>query len=252
MEEGQQHREATVVREDGLRTLSIPLKVLVTCFLLTMGIGYLFAVTYLYLTAVQPHANGTLVKAIVLKYHGDRGNSRLEASLEGSMKEYATPGERQKIVGWIREGASEAQFADIKPIFLQSCASCHSHGAGMGLAPLTAYAEVAEYTKVDLGKSIQALARVSHVHLFGMSFIFLLTGLVFSFTRTPVWLRVTLIAVPFVSIWIDIGSWWFTKYAPLFAYTVIVGGALMGLSLAGQILISLYELWVKPERGSFA
>lgn len=33
----------------------------------------------------------------------------------------------------------------------------------MGLAPLTAYAEAAEYTKVDLGKPIQALARVSHV-----------------------------------------------------------------------------------------
>ncbi len=33
----------------------------------------------------------------------------------------------------------------------------------MGLAPLTAYAEAAECTKVDLGKPIQALARVSHV-----------------------------------------------------------------------------------------
>lgn len=62
-----------------LRTLSLPLKVLATCFLLTMGIGYLFAVAYLYLTAVQPHANGTLVQAIALKCHGDRGSSRLAA-----------------------------------------------------------------------------------------------------------------------------------------------------------------------------
>lgn len=36
-----------------LRTLPLSFKVLATCFLLTMGIGYLFGVTYLYLTAVQ-------------------------------------------------------------------------------------------------------------------------------------------------------------------------------------------------------
>lgn len=51
----------------------------------------------------------------------------------------------------------------MKPILMQSCSGCHSHGVGIGLAPLTAYAEAAEYTKVDLGKSVQVLARVSHV-----------------------------------------------------------------------------------------
>jgi hypothetical protein len=232
-----------------LRTLSFPLKVLVTCFLMTMGVGYLFAVAYLYLTAVQPHANGTLVQAVTIKYHGDRGSSRLEASLEGSMKEYATKAERQQIIDWIRAGAGEAEFAAIKPIFILSCVSCHSAEAGMGLAPLTTYAEVAEFTSVDLGNSIQALARVSHVHLFGMSFIFLLTGLVFSFSETARWFRATLIVIPFLAIWLDIGSWWFTKWAPLFAYTVIGGGALMGLSLAGQIVIPLYEMWVSPAAG---
>jgi hypothetical protein len=241
---GPDERQAHAVT---LRTLPLPLKVLATCFLLTMGIGYLFGVAYLYLTAIQPHANGTLVKAIITKYHGDRGSSRLEASLEGSMKEYATSEERQQLIGWIRAGAGEAQFADIRPILLRACASCHSAEAGMGLAPLTTYAEVAEFTRVDLGKSIQALARVSHVHLFGMSFIFMLTGAVFSLSDTPRLLRALLIAAPFVAIWLDIGSWWFTKWAPLFAYTVIGGGVLMGLSLAGQIGLSLYEMWIKAE-----
>lgn len=231
-----------------LRTLPIALKVLATCFLLTMGIGYLFGVAYLYLSAVQPHATDTLVKAIERKYHGDRGSSRLEASLRGSMRDYAAPDDRQKIIDWIRAGAGDAPFADIRPILMRSCASCHSAEAGMGLVPLTTYAEVAEVASVDLGKSIQALARVSHVHLFGMSFIFVLTGALFSLSETPRWFRATLIAVPFLAIWLDIGSWWFTKWAPLFAYTVIGGGVVMGLSLAGQIAISLYELWA-PEDG---
>jgi hypothetical protein len=66
----------------------------------------------------------------------------------------------------------------------------------------------------------------------------------------------SLVAVPFVAIWMDIGSWWFTKNEPIFAYTVIAGGALMGLSLALQIGISLVEMWgarsVESKAGSFA
>jgi hypothetical protein len=45
----------------------------------------------------------------------------------------------------------------------------------------------------------------------------------------------------------DIGSWWVTKYySPVFAYVVLLGGAFMGLSLACQILLSLWEMWIEP------
>jgi phage terminase large subunit GpA-like protein len=39
---------------------------------------------------------------------------------------------------------------------------------------------------------------------------------------------------------------WFTKYLDpaFFAYVVIAGGACMGLALAAQILISLWEMWI--------
>jgi hypothetical protein len=36
-----------------------------------------------------------------------------------------------------------------------------------------------------------------------------------------------------------------SKLEPIFACTVVIGGALMGLSLAAQILLSLYEMWLK-------
>ncbi len=44
----------------------------------------------------------------------------------------------------------------------------------------------------------------------------------------------------------DIGSWWFTKYLDpaFFAYVVVIGGAGMGLALAAQIFISLWEMWI--------
>jgi hypothetical protein len=101
--------------------------------------------------------------------------------------------------------------------------------------------------QADTGPGISQLARVSHIHLFGISIIFLLTGMIFGLSATPVWLRVSLVVLPYVTIVMDIGSWWATAYFdPTFAYIVIAGGALMGAALAAQILISLWEMWVEP------
>ncbi|OGA68278.1 MAG: hypothetical protein A3G81_02650 [Betaproteobacteria bacterium RIFCSPLOWO2_12_FULL_65_14] len=57
-----------------------------------------------------------------------------------------------------------------------------------------------------------------------------------------------ILAMPFFAIWADIGSWWITKYEPVFAWVVVIGGALMGLALAAQILISLWEMWFPREQ----
>jgi hypothetical protein len=104
------------------------------------------------------------------------------------------------------------------------------------------------YTEVDMGQSVKTLVRVSHIHLFGMSFIFMLTSGIFVFSEMDIRWRALLVAIPFLAIWIDIGSWWFTKLQPFFAYTVIAGGILMGLSLAAQILVSVYEMWLKKGK----
>jgi hypothetical protein len=229
-----------------LRTLPLPLKVLATSFLLTIGIGYLFALTYLYLIEIEPHTKHglELVKAVIVKYYGKREGSRLEAALEGPMGAHVAPAEKKQIIEWIRKGADQAGFVNIQPILKHACATCHSPQSGMPIPPLMTYAEVTSYTAVDFGQSIKTLVRISHIHLFGMSFIFVLTGVIFAFSETPRIVRSVLIGIPFAAIWVDIGSWWFTKYQPPFAYTVIGGGALMGLAMAGQIGFSLYEMWL--------
>jgi len=118
----------------------------------------------------------------------------------------------------------------------------------MPIPPLTSFEDVRKVAQVDTGLSFLQLARVSHVHLFGMSIIFLLTGGIFAFSAVRAKLRVLVIVVPYVSIWADIGSWWITKYQPGFAYAVLIGGGLMGVALAAQILISIWEMWVKVPR----
>lgn len=111
---------------------------------------------------------------------------------------------------------------------------------------------MAKIVQQDPGPSVSQLARVSHIHLFGISIIFLLTGAIFNLNRTPIWLRVVLVVLPYVTIVMDIGSWWATEYvSPIFAYIVIGSGALMGLALASQILISLWEMWIDPLKRGF-
>lgn len=234
-----------------LRTLSLPVKVLFTSFLITIGIGYLFAILYLFLVDIEPHSKQGLgmVQAVITKYYGKRDGTRLEAALEGRMGENITPAQKKQIVEWIQKGAAEADFPSVQSIFLDNCGVCHSKESGMPIPPLTTFRDVGVYSQMDMGQSVKNLVRVSHIHLFGMSFIFILTSGIFVLSGIAIKWRVFLVAIPFVAIWMDIGSWWFTKFEPFFAYTVIAGGVLMGLSLGVQILISLWEMWLVKGTG---
>ncbi len=233
-----------------LSHIPLPLKTLFTCLLLTIGIGYLFALAYLYLIEIEPHTEqgDGPVAAVVGKYYGKQQGTRLGAALKGSMGDNITAGEKETIFQWLEAGAQESGFSALKPILERNCVMCHSPESGMPVEPLTSYEEVLVYTEVDMGQSVKSLVRVSHVHLFGMSFIFFLTGGIFALSAIKVRWRVFLIATPFVAIWVDIGSWWFTKLQPVFAYTVIIGGVLMGLALLLQIFISLWEMWFRSTR----
>lgn len=232
-----------------LRGLPISIRWLLSCFLVTIGLGYLLALTYLFLLDVEPHRTMgmNLVQATIVKYYGNRGDTRLEAALNGSMAGNIDSAEKSDVIVWIRNGASATEYEKVQPLFAKNCVSCHSKDSGYPVPPLTSYEEVRKFAEVDVGQSVRTLARVSHVHLFGIGFLFLLTGSIFALSQINKRLRLAIVALPFIAIWLDIGSWWFTKYQPVFAYTVVIGGALMSLALAAQILISLWEMWLKTE-----
>jgi len=79
--------------------LPITAKVLFTIFLLTIGIAYMFALLYLYFLDVEPHKEMgmDLLQATIHKYYGNRGNTRLEKTLRGSMGERLTEDEKKDI-----------------------------------------------------------------------------------------------------------------------------------------------------------
>lgn len=231
-----------------LRNLALPVKVLYTCIMLTLGTGYFFAITYLFMSSIEPHTRegDSVLQAVMEKYYGRRDVTAMESALEGEMGGWVTPEEKAKLLKWIHNGATEADYPTVEPIIQENCAACHNHDDMPG-APMTAFAEVAAFTQQDTGVSVQRLVRVSHIHVFGLTFIFTIISGIFVQSEAKSSWRAVLVAIPFLAIWADVGGWWFTHFNPTFASTVIVGGALAGLSLGVQIFLSLYEMWLLPS-----
>jgi hypothetical protein len=230
-----------------LRRLPLPFRALFSSFLIVVGIGYLTALSLLFLVDIKPNlgAGKSVVEDISEQYHGLPSDTRLETALKGPMAVMASPDERKRILNWIHTGATKRRYAAVAPIFKNNCVSCHNPQINRSLPPLTSYDEIKKLVKTDTGEDIVSLARVSHIHLFGISLIFMVTGGIFALSETPIWLRVALVVIPYLTVIMDIGSWWLTKYLdPTFAYVVLIGGAGMGLALAAQIFIPLWEMWI--------
>ncbi len=232
-----------------LRKLPIPLRALFSSFLVLIGISYLAAVSLLFLVNIKPHlaSQQTVVDDIAQQYHGLPNNTRLEVALKGSMSGMASTEDRNRIISWIHRGAREKGFTDVAPIFKNNCAVCHNPQNNRSIPNLTGYDQIKNVVRTDTGEDIIQLARVSHIHLFGISLIFIATGTIFAFSETPIWFRAVIVTIPYLTIIIDIGSWWLTKYlSPTFAWTVLGGGAAMGVALAVQIFVPLWEMLFDP------
>ena len=86
---------------------------------------------------------------------------------------------------------------------------------------------------------------MSHIHLFGITFIFFVVGLVFSHAYVrPVWFKCTLVAAPFVCVAIDVSSWYMVKLYHPFAWVTMTAGGLLGACFATMWVISMYQMWI--------
>jgi len=220
-------------------------KLLYTAFLLIMGIGYLMAMVYLY-TTHEGHDGkpGLSIEDVVDTYYGNRSGTRLEAALRASMAGYIELGDRNEIVAWLKSAAPEKEYTSvIRPILEKTCLACHSPASGLKIADLSTYAGIRSVAEVDTGESLHTLMRISHIHLFGIGLVLFGVGMIFSLSAMRPWFKHTLIIIPFAAMFADILAWFLTKWDPFYAYTVVTGGALLGLALGAQILIALYQIW---------
>jgi hypothetical protein len=230
------------------------LRTLFTATLLTLGLGYCFAMIQVYETHAGLDGNpGINANDIAIAYSGNQQTNRLQQALTTNMMAKAPSRERRMIMDWASDGAKKDEYQKtIKAVVENRCMRCHD-GSEPGAPLFTTYEKLAEFAKPDTGMSLAALVRVSHIHLFGMTFIFFLMGIIFSHAYVrPIWLKSTVIALPFAMMITDIGSWYLTKLNPAFAWLIILSGAVMGASFAFQWCVSMYQIWFfrMPPRDS--
>jgi hypothetical protein len=233
------------MKKRSFRDCSMSERLLYTAFLLLMGIGYLMALTYLYTSNEDRDGKpGLSTEDIVNAYYGNRSGTKLEAAIRGTMAGYIQLEDRHRIVEWLASGAPEKNYlTTIRPILAKTCLKCHSPTPGMTIPDLSTYSGMREMTNVDTGHSLHTLMKLSHIHLFGIGLVLLGIGFIFILAVLPRWIKYSLILVPFIAIFADVLAWFLTKWDPFYAYTVVTAGAFLGLSLAAQILISLYQIW---------
>lgn len=232
-----------------LPSLGLSLRMLFTGYLLTIGFGLLMAGAQILLTHGMADGKfGLSIDDIVYSYYGNRNNSKLESKLHGSMKDKAPDEIRAKLIEWARDGSPEDRWnSEIKADVETYCAACHANIPG--LPNVSDFNVMKEVSEVDRGATVDSLTRVSHIHLFGIAFIFFIMGFIFSFSvGIPKWLKELVIIMPFLFLILDIISWWATKWYSGFAWVTMIGGIGYSLASAFMWFTSMYQMWVLPYK----
>ena len=230
-----------------LKDLNLPTKVLFTGYLGTVGIGYFFAlIQVLFTHGMADGKFGLSVDDIVYSYYGNRSGSVMETKLNGSMKDNATEQQRFNIIQWVRDGADIKDYKahGIDKIIEQRCVKCHNENSST-LPDFADFEQLKELTEQDNGETFGSLTRVSHIHLFGISFIFMFVGIIFNFSETTSILSKSVaVGMPYVFLISDILSWWLTKFHPMFAWVVIIAGMGMAISFMFMWATAMLEMWM--------
>ncbi len=226
--------------------LPTSMRVLYTAALLVLGLAYMFAGLYLFHTYSGRDGNPMNLSYddLVIAYSGSGKGSRLESALRGPMSNMLPPDELSVLVLWVQQGADKVKYeAAIKPILDKRCMSCHD-GSNPHLANLGSIEGMKKVTEQDTGTDIFTLVRVSHIHLFGLTFIFFLVGLIFSHAYwRPIWLKSAVVGLPFLCLALDVSSWYLVKLYHPFALVTMAAGGVQGLCFAFMWVISMYQLW---------
>jgi len=303
-----------------LRDLSLPSRILLATFLVSVGLGYVAALVQLHF---HHASSGKLLPGpedAVQAFHGRAGLSEMERLLlagegkpfngSGGMRQAFTTrsagwraaisrrakkdgislrqaemklrserdGERLAVLAWVGAGAPREDFdhnwfalpasldkhpitaefretrsegtagAKVAAILETRCARCHNESAGGPAAqlPLESWEHIHAFCEVETaggGVSLGKLAQTTHAHLFGLTMLFGMTGLLLTFTTFPGWLRAPLAVLPLAAQLVEISCWWLGRLDPVYARAVVFLGGAAGTGLFLQISLTLFNMF---------
>ncbi len=89
------------------------------------------------------------------------------------------------------------------------------------------------------------LLKWTHIHLFGMSMIFIFMGAVTVFLDLSPAARSWLVALPFAGVLADIAAMWLKTYiSPVFFWLHVPGGGLFGIIFIYVSLKAFKDMWL--------
>lgn len=183
----------------------MPAKLLLTAVLMTLGTGYLFAISNIALKI------GFTQQEVALRYYGNESSRDALRELEEDTGDATESG--------VVEGETFS-FDDLE----QDDA-------------------IASEAIVSI-PTMETLVSEGHFHLFGYTSIFFLCGLVLLFAEINPTLKNTLIVAPFVASVLDIWSMLLTRFiGPGWAWLLIISGMIMSLSFLLVFVIGISQLW---------
>jgi hypothetical protein len=105
--------------------ISVSEKMLYSLFLMTIGIGYLFALTHMYYThQMRDGQAGMSIQDVMIAYYGSQDQTRLGAAINGGPMEpnLKSANDKEKILAWLNSDKSKVRFEQsVTPILNSSC-----------------------------------------------------------------------------------------------------------------------------------
>lgn len=222
-----------------LAELSPLLKLIFTLFLIMIGLAYLVSMFNLYLTYhLTDGKPGLTIDDLRRAFYGQRNQTLLASKIDGGSMAQFLPvaGEKEALLSWLQDGATQRGYEDIKYIFKKRCVACHQPERLMWKRPLTSFDAVKTVTVTDRGEPIGLWARVAHTHLMSLAVVFFCLSVIFSFCGVGQKMKAFFMPLPFLALFLDFGARAMIKYVPAFVYVMAFAGALMGLSMMVLIL----------------
>lgn len=176
----------------------------------------------------------------------------LVAAMKGSMYEYVSDDEDIVTVNnWIKDGAKKEGklFEDAWKIIKQDCTNCHSKTSKMTKAipsiPLENYEQLLVHT--EAGYSWSQMSKQAHIHMFGIATFLIMVTFIFAYTTYKESVKNALIFASFGGAFLDIFSWWFSKFIPELVYLIFLMGGLMCSSILLMCVLILANIWKKED-----
>jgi hypothetical protein len=162
--------------------------------------------------------------------------------------------EHRLMVAWADAGAPKLSYdkdafplpADVKvtdlPQELRTTAAAPSQATAQpAKPPVDKWAE-AKSKRL----SVDALTQSTHAHLLTFSLLWAATGLIFAFTSYPAAVRTVLSPLVLIAQVADVACWWLARLdgvGPYFALAIMGTGAVVGLGLVAQIVLSVWNMY---------